>query len=436
MKFKLLVFITIFISNIQAQKSSDLFISSDIANFWNAFDKIKSTEDTVLQYKYLNELFLDKGTEGLKAIMEARQYTAESYLEAIKKYPEFWNSIRKNTFKTPEFISELKADIVKLKAIYPDLKPANLYFTIGALRTNGTTRDGRILIGSELAMTDRNTVSSEFEEPFASARRAFFDSEPINDLVLLNVHEYVHIQQKPMVYNLLSQCLYEGIAEFVSVTATGKKSAAPAIDFGYKNEKAVRDQFEHDMFRGNKLQYWLWSDAKNKFNVRDLGYFIGYVIAERYYSKAKNKKEAIAYLIEMDYENETEVEKLIDGTGFFSASVKNLFNEFDKKRPTVISVEPFTYKTTEIDPKTNLITIHFSQPMNKEFRGFDYGPLGENNVLSVRRFAGFSEDGMSVTIETELSPDKQFQVLITNNFQSEDGYPLKAHLIDIRTAKD
>lgn len=423
------------ILNLNAQKTGT-FYNSDISNFWKAYDKIVATKDTTLQLKYINELYIKPGTDGLKAIMEVREYTDRSYVDAINNFPKFWNSVRANTLRSGEYIKSLETEIAKLKKVYPALKPANLYFTIGALRTNGTTREGRILIGAELAMTDKNTVSSEFESNFGAARRRFFDSEPINDLVLLNVHEYVHTQQKPMVYNLLSQCLYEGIAEFVSVTASGKKSATPAIEFGHKNEKAVSDAFEHDMFRGNTTHNWLWSDSKNSFDVRDLGYYIGYAIAEKYYNKSKDKKAAIAHLIELDYENETEVEKLIDGTGFFSTSIKNLYSEFEKNRPTVVSVEPFLDKTTDIDSKTKEITIHFSRPMNKEYRGFDYGPLGENNVLSVRRLVGFSEDGKSITIETELTPDKQFQVLITNNFLSEDGYPLKAHLIDIHTAKE
>jgi len=49
--------------------------SEDIENFWEAYDKITSTKDTLLQQKYLNELYLDRGTEGLKSLVFVRSYT-------------------------------------------------------------------------------------------------------------------------------------------------------------------------------------------------------------------------------------------------------------------------------------------------------------------------------------------------------------------------
>jgi hypothetical protein len=55
-------------------------------------DKITETKDSVQRYDYLNTLFIDPGTPGLKAVMKARAYTAKSYIDAINQYPEFWNS--------------------------------------------------------------------------------------------------------------------------------------------------------------------------------------------------------------------------------------------------------------------------------------------------------------------------------------------------------
>jgi hypothetical protein len=37
--------------------------------------------------------------------------------------------------------------------------------------------------------------------------------------------------------------------------------------------------------------------------------------------------------------------------------------------------------------------------MNKERRGFDFGPLGEENALFVQQIIGFSEDGLQFTFE-------------------------------------
>lgn len=222
--------------------------TSDVDNFWTAYDKITQTKDSVLQYKYLNDDYLSKGTEGLKLIREARNYTDKDYINTINSYPKFWNSVRKNTLKSKNLSKDLNKGINKLRLIYPELKPANIYFTIGALRTGGTYRNGHVLIGSEIAMTDKKTITDEFPENQRNARRLFFDSEPINDLVLLNVHEYVHTQQKPFVDNLLSYVIHEGIAEFVSTKAMNVPSAAPAIAYGKKNNEKVRARFEQEIF--------------------------------------------------------------------------------------------------------------------------------------------------------------------------------------------
>lgn len=145
-----------------AQKTDPNFITSDIDNFWTAYDQIVTTKDSAQQYAYLNQLFIEKGTPGLKAIMKARQYTPKSYIDAINQYPLFWHSIRANTLKARDFSNEIAANVVKLKKLYPDLKPAQIYFTIGAFRTGGTTQGNMILIGSEIALTDRNTIKQEF----------------------------------------------------------------------------------------------------------------------------------------------------------------------------------------------------------------------------------------------------------------------------------
>ena len=144
--------------------STPKIITSDIDHFWTAYDKITGTEDTIAQLRYLQELFLDKGSPGLEGIMRARNYTPQEYLQAIRDYPLFWASVRENTFKAKTMAGKLKTAVDKLKALYPDLRPADIYFTIGALRTNGTVMNSMLLIGTELAMADQNTVGSEFPE--------------------------------------------------------------------------------------------------------------------------------------------------------------------------------------------------------------------------------------------------------------------------------
>ena len=411
-------------------------ITSDIDNFWNAYGKIKTTKDTTLQYKYLQDLYLSKGTEGLKAIRQARNYTPENYINAINSYPEFWNSIKPNTLKAKKSAKKLEAGIEKLRKIYPDLKPAKIYFTIGALRTNGTFSNNLVLIGSEIAMADKNTITSEFLENMRNGRRTYFDSNPIDNLVLLNIHEYVHTQQKSVVHNLLAYAVNEGIAEFVSVKAMEVSSAVPAIIYGKKNAEKVRDKFEQEMFYINNQYKWLWSDSSNDFGVRDLGYYIGYQICENSYNQAIDKKEAIKKMIELDYNNEIEFENFVNSSNFFSKPVKTLYEEFEKKRPFVVGIKEFENKSLSVSTKIKEITIQFSESLNGFNTGIDYGDLGENafpkNDVKKRYW---SEDKKSWTIPVSLEPNKKYQLLITNNFRNDKNVPLKDFLIEFQTEK-
>ena len=107
-----------------AQQGATSLITTDIRNFWDAYNKITATKDSAQQYQYLNTLFIEKGTPGLAAMMKARHYTARSYIDAINEYPRFWNSIRANTLQADRFAKAIDADVRKLKSVYPELQPA------------------------------------------------------------------------------------------------------------------------------------------------------------------------------------------------------------------------------------------------------------------------------------------------------------------------
>lgn len=409
-------------------------ITTDVANFWEAYDHILATPDTALQMKYLDSLYLAKGTAGLKALMQVRSYTPEEYLSVINGYPKFWASVRENTLKAEQYVPELLAGIEQLRELYPPLRPADIYFSIGAFSTPGTTLDSLVLIGSELAMTDERVSSEEFPEQFREARRLFFDSNPIDNLKLLAVHECVHTQQQPMVHNLLSMALYEGVAEFVSVKATGMPSSTPAVAYGKQNPR-VREQFEQTMFYGNNRPQWLWGDAPNEFGVRDLGYYIGYQLCELHYEQAADKKAAIKKMIELDYTDEAEIEDFVDGTGFFSASLVQLYEDFERKRPKVVGIKPFANHSQGVSAETHRLTIEFSEPMDPDFRNFDYGPLGQEAAVQLKSLIGYSDDGKSLTIEIQpLTPNKHYQLTIGSGFRNRAGVPLKPYLIDFKTS--
>lgn len=433
-QFLLLIVITTFCQKNEERPAN--VITSDIDNFWTAYDLIVKETDSIKQIQLIDSLYIRKGSIGLEKIMEARRYSADEYVELINSYPNFFSSLRPNTLKSKQLASELNIGIEKLKAVYPNLKPAKIYFTMGCMRTNGTTTDSLVLIGSELAMADSQTDISEFEGRTKEWLETFFSSNPIDNLVLLNVHEYVHTQQNPQVNNLLSIAIREGVAEFVSTLAMDLPSVTPAIDFGKKNAQAVREKFELEMFYPNNQPKWFWSNYPNDFGVRDLGYYVGYQMCENYYDQAEDKKKAIKDMIELDYTNEAEVEEFVKKANYFSTSLDTLYQRFENKRPFVKGIRQFKNHSQDVDPKIKQISIEFSEPLNGHNTGVDFGELGQeyfpkNDVT--KRF--WSEDNTSWTISVELEPNARYQILISNNFRTSQGVPLRPYLIDFKTGK-
>lgn len=415
-----------------AQKVKQVFVSTDIDNFWNAYDKITTTKDSVQQYRLLRELYLDKGTEGLKGIIEVRNYSEKEFIDWVTQNPKFWNSIRPNTLKVKDIYPKINTNIKKLKKAYPDIKPSTIYFTIGAFRTGGTIQGNKVLIGSELSLADKTTIIDELP----GWRQSFYKTQnPLKELPLLCTHEYIHTQQKELVLNLLSMCLYEGVAEFISCKVTNTTSDAPAIEFGKANPKIVVDKFVTDLFVMTNNYNWLWGENRNELKVRDLGYYIGYEICERYYNLSKDKTKAIKELIELDYTNEKEVERIVNSTKLLPKTLEELYKEYETQRPKVVSIVPFENGNQKVKAGIIQISINFSEEMDTSQRGFDYGPLGENYIYKFKQLVGWSNNNKTITIEVDIEPNKQYQALITNRFRSKNGFALKPYLIDFKTVE-
>lgn len=406
------------------------FVTDDIGRFWLAYDKIITSKDSLQQQQLLKELYFDKASDGLKSLMQVKNYSEKEYLNAIVNYPKFWQSIRKNTENYKKVLPEIEKNISQLKQTYPQLKPSTIYFTMGAFRSGGTTFQNQVLIGCELSLADSKAVTDELPD----WRKPFYKMyNPIHDIGLLCTHEYVHTQQTEALDNLLCYSLREGVAEFISCLATKKPSNTPSFEFGRNNETLVKQKFVEDVFIPNRLYNWLWGNNQNELKERDLGYYVGYRICENFYTKAKNKKKAIAELIELNYANDADVERIINESGFFDTTVQQMYIDYEKTRPTIVSITPISSSKQKVNSNLKQITLHFSEPMNTETRGFDYGPLGEEYVLRVEKVIGFSEDKKSFTFEVALQPNRKYQTVITSNFTNAKGIPLKSFLIEFET---
>ncbi|MEL1264604.1 hypothetical protein [Pseudoxanthomonas putridarboris] len=290
-------------------------VDADVALFWQVYDAVGAMDDRQQQLDYLQTHYLDAGTPGLTAFAEAKGYTAADYVDAIRAYPAYWDSVRPRTALAKDVLDRVEAHLPRFPEVYPRLRPATVYFEVGALRSAGTTREDKVLIGVEMATGDEGVDTRQMPAGLQRFFDGYFASRPLDNLDLLVVHELVHTQQRGERGSLLAQALYEGVADFVARQVTGRLPDLDYVRYGPAHDKEVKAAFVRDMHT-NDYSGWLYNSIDNPFGTRDLGYYIGYAICAAYYAGAEDKQAAIAGMIELDYADAVAVERFVAASGY------------------------------------------------------------------------------------------------------------------------
>lgn len=420
-KFLSIVILLISAKALSAQKQSPIY-TADIDHFWTAYDAIQKTNDLSQKIAIINSQYIDKGSKGLKAFMAARQYNDTLWVQLIDKLPKFWNSIRANTLSIKHKTDEFEKAIKKLKQIYPDLKPAEMYFTIGGLRSGGTVKDNMVLVGSEIATGNATTDVSEFTNSWL---KNVFKEQSLDNIVSLNIHEYIHTQQKPASSNLLSQSIREGSCDFIAELSIQKPLQTKYLSYGKANALNIKELFKKEMFF-NDYTNWLYNGSQRTEDA-DLGYYVGYEICKAYYQQAKNKKQAIKDIIELDFGNDQAVESFLEASGFYSEKIdkKGIIDAYQKMQPTIVNISPFSNGEKNVDVTTKELRITFSKPMIPKRYSISFSEKGKAN-FPITTVKGHEDDDKTLVLNIELKPQQDYEFIITNrSFRSKDGYPLK-----------
>ncbi len=118
---------------------------------------------------------------------------------------------------------------------------------------------------------------------------------------------------------------------------------------------------------------------------------------------------------------------------FVGDSISSIKTDYENNRPQVVSIEPFSNNSNNVDTSTKEITIHFSQPMQAEGYSFSYGEAGKKSY-PIKAIGGFSSDKKSFRIKVELEPGTDYEFFVSGlAFKNEAGYALKSYRIRFRT---
>lgn len=277
-----------------AKSQEDYLIeTSDITRFWQAFDllaKADSHEDSI---RVIQEHYIDKASKHFREFLKVRKFTAEEYVKKIELYPRFWKSVR----PLAEGIARRKAEIDKvfeqLSEVIPNFRQPDVCFAIGTLRTGGTTSKNLLLIGADIAASDSTVEKSELSPWLKSV------IGNTGDIVAMVAHETIHTHQiNYRKTTLLTGSLKEGVADFITDRFLGLNINRKLHHYGNSRECELWTEFEASMKTAPKdYSQWLYGGNSSRERPADLGYYIGYKIAEAYYDQATDKETAVKTLL-------------------------------------------------------------------------------------------------------------------------------------------
>ena len=277
------------------------FVTSDLVNFWAAYDAGgKDGSADAFQREYL-----DKASAGLRDFIPSRTLTAASLAQMVRAYPRYFADIRATNLQLandPTVVGRVRAGFVRMEALYPEAVFPPVTFLVGRFSTGGTISAAGTLIGTEFYSKGPVTPVDEL------GRFQRDNVQSLDGLPLIIAHEHVHVLQRRAATvqsspsaTLLVQALVDGIADFAGELSSGGNPNERIKQWALPREAALWKEFQAEM-RGTNVSRWLYNQGSSSATADrpgDLGYFIGYRIAEAFYARAADKRAALKEMIEL-----------------------------------------------------------------------------------------------------------------------------------------
>jgi hypothetical protein len=272
------------------------FVTTDIDNFWEAYDALEISSDSIAT---IQQLYIDKASPEFEKFLEARNFTAEQYIDWIKFAPDFWKTIRPLTLAVKKKKYKIDSIYSSFQELYPEADLPNICFAITPIQSGGTTSKGLILIGTEIATVDPKVVDISQITGFM---KSLFERSTGN-IEYLVAHELIHTQQTFEFGNdisLLEVAVVEGSADFLAMLTLGELTMNRAIfDYGEAHLNDLWEEFQTDLNANRSYEETDWFYNYSSDRPADLGYYLGFKIAEAFYNKSEDKRKAIKEIIEM-----------------------------------------------------------------------------------------------------------------------------------------
>jgi hypothetical protein len=295
MKLLLILVMVAAVPAIFAQPNHDpnaaRLVTSDIDLFWKAYDKATPENDLIV---YRDE-YLKKGSPGLQAFTKLRIANSCNLVSAINGAPQYFRRLREPSLKIASYEPRIRTSFKKMQDLYPDSVFPDVYFVIGRMTSGGTLTDNALYIGADMYGRNGDAPTDELSNWLKAV------VAPMDRIPYIVAHELIHYQQK---YSrsgdttLLTRAIGEGSADFVAELISGSHINTHLHEYGNPIEKELWLEFQREM-NGKDVSNWMYQGDAAKTRPADLGYYMGYKIAESYYKNAPEKKQAVRDILEI-----------------------------------------------------------------------------------------------------------------------------------------
>ncbi|MFL9583429.1 DUF2268 domain-containing putative Zn-dependent protease [Stenotrophomonas sp. AB1(2024)] len=237
--------------------------------------------------------YLDPGSPALHDFLETRIGSAEKLARKIADDPGLYERARQCAHALPEIEHRVATSLQKLGELYDQARFPPVAIVVGRGNSGGTTSPAGVIVGLE-----------------ALCRADWLQADIGDRFLHLIAHEYAHVQQPgaavepPADATLLYQTLIEGGAEFLGELISGQVTNVHLHEWARGKECMIERAFAADA-QGQDTSRWLYNGLGDDAWRGDLGYWVGYRIVSSYYTRADDKRRALAEILQVTPENAT-----------------------------------------------------------------------------------------------------------------------------------
>jgi len=301
MRLILILFAISLITSCKSSYLSDVndvpVITSDIDLFYSALDRMRQDGffASIVQSDYF-----DQGSKGLKALIQKDNLQAKEFMTYMKEHQDFFLSVRKYLINEAYYVSMTKELLKEFDRKLPGSKYKPIYFLVGSNKHGGTLTSAGFIIELQ-----KNTLGLPGIS-YGLLDSAQFSS--YHNLDQMIAHEQVHVTQKPTYLSgsLLKITINEGIADFISYQVTGKRGNDESYSYGDDHFDRLKNEWLDDLTEPvNEVRSkWIWNWGRESDRPYDLGYYIGFRIAQSYYELNGSNTQALLYMRDIeDYDD-------------------------------------------------------------------------------------------------------------------------------------